>query len=121
VPLRVLTDEHIGPNVALELQAIGLDVVSVQHRGLLHAADWELLRWCFQNSRAICTKNAEEFRKHHQRWLARGDEHAGILVIPWAWSNEVLREALAEFLRGSDCPESLRNRIESLPAPRGMP
>jgi hypothetical protein len=44
VPVRLLTDEHISPEVAHQLTNAGFDVICARDRGLLGWDDWDLMR-----------------------------------------------------------------------------
>jgi predicted nuclease of predicted toxin-antitoxin system len=81
VPLRILLDEHISPTVAHELTELFYDVAAVRDRGLLRLDDWDLMAWCVQNHRAICTKNRAHFEREHRLRQQRGQDHHGILIV----------------------------------------
>jgi predicted nuclease of predicted toxin-antitoxin system len=97
VATRVLTDEHISPTVAHRLVALGFDVVCVRDRGLLGWKDWQLMPWCIEHHRTICTNNGPDFVREHDRCLARGDDHPGVLIIG-DWTPDEIYWALRSFL-----------------------
>jgi predicted nuclease of predicted toxin-antitoxin system len=97
VPLRILTDAHISPGVAHQLTAIGFDVVCTRDRGLQDWEDWDLIAWCNQEQRAICTKNRRHFEREHRRCVERGEHHYGVLIIG-EWTTNEIYWALRQFL-----------------------
>jgi predicted nuclease of predicted toxin-antitoxin system len=72
VPPKLLLDEHLSSTLAHRLTDMGFDVTSVRDRGLLGFEDWDLTEWCDSEGRAVCTRNAPDFRKEHEKYLARG-------------------------------------------------
>jgi hypothetical protein len=111
VALRLLTDEHISPEgVAYRLASLGYDVVPMRDRGLAsrRVQDWDLLTFATREDRALCTKNRADFERLHHDCLARGDLHAGVLVVP-----EELQAGLFAELRRylENAPDDLINQI----------
>lgn len=115
MPLRVLTDEHVAPEVSHRLQSIGYEVACVRDRGLLRCEDWELIRWCIDHQFAICTRNRRHFEREHQRCQARGEGHYGILILEVEWTRDDVFWALRQYLEGDPDPALLMNRVEYLP------
>ena len=107
--LHVLLDEHISPAVAHELTALFYDVLAVRDRGLLHLDDWELMAWCVQDQRAICTKNHAHFEREHRHYQQRGQNHYAILIIG-DWTTDEIYRALQQFL-GSRPDEPLLDQL----------
>jgi hypothetical protein len=60
--LRILTDEHISPQISHRLTALGYEVVCVRDRGLLRYEDWDLIRWCIDHQHAISPATPEFVR-----------------------------------------------------------
>jgi predicted nuclease of predicted toxin-antitoxin system len=116
VPLRVLLDEHIKPEIAHRLTELGYDVVCARDRGLANRKipDWELMRWCIINERAICTQNGPHFRREHEECQRRGEQHYGVLVVGRMWSTEQIYWALREYLEASPDPALLMNQVIAL-------
>lgn len=113
MPISILTDEQISPQVAHRLVQDGFDVICVRDRSLLGWNDWELMDWCIQNGRAICTKNGPDFEREHARCLARGEEHPGVLILE-EWPRDVIYWALRQFLEENDDPTLLMNQVVRL-------
>jgi hypothetical protein len=114
VPLRVLTDEHVTPEVSHRLQAVGYEVACVRDRGLLHCEDWELMRWCIDHEYAICTHNRRHFEREHRHCQARGEVHCGILILEVEWPRDDIYWALRQYLEGDPDPALLKNQVEYL-------
>ena len=110
--LRILTDEDISPTVARRLLQLGYDVLPVHDRGLLGWEDWDLMRWCIQNQRTICTVNGDDFEKEHRRCRLRGEDHYGVLIVG-DWTTEEDYWALKQYL-DEDPDRTLVNQVVSL-------
>jgi predicted nuclease of predicted toxin-antitoxin system len=78
---RLLIDEDLSPQIAYSLATAGIDATSVRDRGRLGDVDWVILRYCTADQRAIITANARDFEKLAADWQARGEDHAGILIV----------------------------------------
>lgn len=115
MPIRLLLDAHISPQVAYRLSALGYDVVPVRDRGLLHAEDWELMAWCIQHQSTMCTQNGKDFEEQHRRCQVRGEDHYGVLVVSGRWTQEQTAEALRLYLEAYADPPI--NRVVNLSAP----
>jgi hypothetical protein len=58
----------------------GFDVLTTQQAGLDTASDEQQLAFATAERRAILTFNIRDFAPLHERWLAIGRSHAGIVV-----------------------------------------
>jgi predicted nuclease of predicted toxin-antitoxin system len=105
----VLTDENISPRVAHGLTTLGFDVVCVRDRGLTGKPDWELMRWCVPEQRAICTEDLDDFARQHREYQAKGLDHYGILTVG-DWTTGDIQTALQRLLEAA-VPEALMNRL----------
>jgi predicted nuclease of predicted toxin-antitoxin system len=113
VPIQVLTDEHISPQVAHQLAAAGFDVICARDRGLLGWEDWDLMRWSIEHGRTICTKNGADFEREHHRCQQRGENHYGILVME-DWNRTEVYWALRQYLEADPDPALLTNQVVRL-------
>jgi predicted nuclease of predicted toxin-antitoxin system len=111
----LLLDEHLSPTVAHRLTALGFDVTSVRDRGLLGLDDWVLMDWCDREGRAIRTRDDEDFEREHNRRLARGAIHFGIVAVG-DWTVEETFVALKAFLETTEDADLL-NKFVTLAAP----
>jgi len=101
VPPKLLLDEHLSPTLAHQLTERGFDVTCLRDRGLLGFQDWDLMEWCGSEGRAICTRNAPDFKKEHEKHLARGEMHFGIITVG-EWTTERTFAALAMLLENTE-------------------
>jgi len=114
VPLAILLDEHISPDTAYRLNALGFDVVPLRDRGLLGRKDWQLMRWCREHHRVMCTRNSTDFEEEDRRFRQRGEDQAGVLVVGREWTQEEIYWALRQFLEGNPDLAHLANQVVSL-------
>jgi predicted nuclease of predicted toxin-antitoxin system len=112
VPLRILLDEHIKPDIAHRLTEEGVDVVCARDRGLANRKipDWELMRWCIDHGRSVCTKNAKDLEREHERCRARGEDHPGVLTVG-DWSPDAIYWALRQYLESQPDPALAKNQV----------
>jgi predicted nuclease of predicted toxin-antitoxin system len=115
LPIAILLDEHIKLQTAYRLMEQGYDVVPARDRGLLDWDDWDLIKWCREQRRAICTRNGPDFEREHEHCRQRGDEHFGVLVVGNDWSQEEIYWALRQHLEASPDPALLMNQVIRLP------
>lgn len=84
--MRLLLDEHYPPVIAEQLRRRGFDVIAVVEHPvsdpgtLRRMPDDELLRRASAQGRALVTENTRDLAAIHRRFLARGEDHAGILI-----------------------------------------
>lgn len=95
--LALLLDEHLSPSIAHELATLLYDVTCARDRGLLGMADWDLIDWCTDNGRVICTQNARHFERGHRRYQAQGKVHFGIVIVG-EWTTPETFQALRTLL-----------------------
>jgi predicted nuclease of predicted toxin-antitoxin system len=112
---KLLLDEHLSPSVAHRLTELFFDVTCVRDRGLAGLKDWQLMEWCVNEGRALCTENARDFEKQHEQYLAAGTDHHGIITVP-EWPTEQLFRTLQAFLARTDGADML-NRLVALDEP----
>jgi hypothetical protein len=104
--VRVLLDEMHAPAVAVELRARGYDAVAVKERSeMIGVADHDLLVAATEDRRAVVTENIKDFALLHQRLIAAGEHHGGLVFthprrFPRGARNHVrvLSDALAMFI-----------------------
>lgn len=121
--MKLLLDEMISPRVSRELRHGGFDVVAVKaDRPELEAlADAEVLRHAAAERRAVVSDDILDFQLIHNRMLAEGEKHYGILftddvAMPRSKASIPLWvETLKRFLEANPAEGALRNRISFLP------
>jgi predicted nuclease of predicted toxin-antitoxin system len=79
--VRLYLDEDLGPLVARLLRGKGIDAVSVHELGLTGYPDAEHLDRAAREGRCVVTANRDDFLRLTAERLARGEPHAGVLVI----------------------------------------
>ena len=107
--ISLLCDEHIPYSVVKGLRRRGLDVVTVQEKGLSSADDEEIMQYALNNNLCIYTRDTD-FLRHHKA----GSKHAGIIYHhPLAYS---IGEAIRRILILNEVAESeeLKGRIKFL-------
>lgn len=121
-PLRLLLDEMISPRVARELRESGHDVQAIKRDrpDLGGAADRELVRKMASERRAIVTNDVDDFQLLHDRLIAAGDEHGGMIFTSDATmprnkaSIPLWVKRLGELLSAHNDENALRNRVQHL-------
>lgn len=79
-PPKLYLNEHLSPRLAVQLRKHGFDVVTSQEAQLLSADDDEQLAYATAQQRALVTFNFSDFVTRHERYLAEGEEHWGIVL-----------------------------------------
>jgi hypothetical protein len=95
--------------VVSALRRLGIDVLTVLEVGRVGMNDDEQLRFAASLGRAVYSLNARHFARLHHEFVAQGETHAGIIVIPRQryGIGEKFRR-LQQLLKSTDA-EALRN------------
>lgn len=113
--VRLYFDEDAGENaVVLGLRARGIDVLTTREANQIGASDPNQLEFATRQGRSIYTFNVGDFARLHLDYLSRGNEHAGIIVIPdqrYSVGEKIRR--LAGFI-SRVTPTDMINRMEYL-------
>ncbi len=119
--MRLLLDEMISPRVARELREQGQDVQAVKERSeLVGRSDRELVRQMVAERRAIVTNDVADFQTIHDRLLAAGEEHYGMVFtfdVTLPRTKDAIPQwvlTLSELLAVHNAEDSLRNRVHHL-------
>lgn len=75
--IQFYLDEHVPRAVTEGLRRRGVDVLTAQEAGMLHAKDEQHLAFALSEGRVIVTQDADFLRLH-----AAGRPHAGIVSVP---------------------------------------
>jgi hypothetical protein len=112
---KLCVDEDAREDAVVSaLRRIGIDVLTVLEVGRTGIGDVDQLRFATSLSRAFYSLNARHFACLHREFLARGEQHAGIIVIPrQRYSIGEKTRRLARFVETTDA-ESLANSIHFL-------
>ncbi len=121
--MRLLLDEMISPRIARELREKGHDVQAIKRDRpeLAGQADREIVQRMAKERRAIVTNDVVDFQFIHDRVLAEGERHAGLI---FTFDETMARnkatipkwvETLAALLDAHRDDEPLHNRVVHLP------
>ncbi len=118
--MRLFLDEQISPAVSDHLRVRGYDVVSPHDLGTCGRSDADHFAWAADNRRGIVTYNIPDFRLIADQYLARGQDHFGLIfvserTIPQRDPGALLR-ALEAVLKGHPEADALRSQVVFLPA-----
>jgi predicted nuclease of predicted toxin-antitoxin system len=121
--LRLLLDEMISPRIARELRNQGFDVQAIKsdRSDLETVADREIVPRMVAEKRAVVTNDVLDFQLIHNRLLAAGEEHYGLIFTNDASmprnkaSLPLWIRALRELLEANPADDALRNRVFHLP------
>lgn len=120
--MRLLLDEMISPRIARELRERGWDVDAVKlYRPDLEARpDREIIRRMAEEKRTVVTNNVADFRPIHDRTVAAGEDHSGMIFTydaPMPRSRAAIPlwvDTLEDFLRRHPGEDALHNRVHHL-------
>jgi predicted nuclease of predicted toxin-antitoxin system len=120
--VKLLLDEMISPATARQLRDRGHDVQAIKRDRpeLESVSDTELVQRITVERRAIVTNDVDDFQPIHDRTVARGDEHYGMLFtydtsMPRNRASIALWvQTLEEFLQQHPDDAALHNRIHHL-------
>ncbi len=83
MPPKLFVDEDACEEaVVSSLRRFGIDVLTVLDVSRAGIRDDEQLRFATSLGRVLYSLNTRHFARLHREFLARGEEHAGIIVIP---------------------------------------
>ena len=105
-------DEDVHGALAGALRKRGYDATHAIEQRRLGVSDESQLVFAADEERSLMTFNVGDFVQLHNRWVAEGREHAGIIVSRQLPVGETLRRLLA-LLQKEDA-ESLRGQIHFL-------
>jgi predicted nuclease of predicted toxin-antitoxin system len=79
-PPKLYLNEHLSPRLATQLRSYGFDLTSSHGAGMLSSDDDQQFALAVSEQRAIVTFNSSDFVELHQRCIAAGQEHWGIIL-----------------------------------------
>ncbi len=103
--MKALLDEQLSPRIAELLRDRGHDVQAVvDRRDLAGRSDRAILEIAAAEERAVITNNVKDFRPLAAERLARGESHAGLILLPSTrirtrGAVEMLADAIEQILR----------------------
>jgi hypothetical protein len=110
-PKLFVDEDACEDAVVSALRQIGIDVLTVLDVGREGIDDADQLRLATSLGRAIYSLNARHFARLHQEFVARGEDHAGVIVIPrqrYSIGEKIRR--LQRLLESTDA-NALRNNL----------
>jgi predicted nuclease of predicted toxin-antitoxin system len=121
--VKALLDEQLSPWIAELLRDRGHDIQAVvDRRDLAGRTDRVILEIATAEDRAVITNNVKDFRPLAAERLARGDSHAGVILLPSTRTRtrgavEMLANAIEEIL--AEHPDGLLATERWLPLAPG--
>lgn len=107
--MRLLLDEHVSPEIARRLRALGHDADAARERADVRGlSDRALLSLARSEGRAVVTENVADFAALHREAILRADHHSGmVFTSPTRFPRRRraigrLVRALAELLAATD-------------------
>jgi predicted nuclease of predicted toxin-antitoxin system len=122
--VKLLLDEMISPKIARELRAKGdFDVQAIKgdRPDLEAVADREIVRRIAAEQRTLVTNDVLDFQLIHNRMLAVGEEHYGLIFTSDSTmprnkaSIPLWVKTLEKILIENPAHAALKNRIQHLP------
>jgi hypothetical protein len=110
--LRLFFDEDVHAALAGALRKRGYDAVLALEEKRLGLSDEAQLIFSTEQNRCLVTFNVGDFVRLHNRWVAAGREHAGIIVSKQLPVGEMLRRLLS-LLQKED-GDSMRGQVRFL-------
>jgi predicted nuclease of predicted toxin-antitoxin system len=111
--VKALLDERLSPRIAELLRDRGHDVQAVvERRDLAGRSDRVILEVGVAEGRAVITNNVKDFRPLAAERLARGESHAGLILLP---STRTRTRGAVEML-ANVIEQILRERPDGMPA-----
>ncbi len=121
--MRLLLDEMISPRIARELRGAGHDVQAVKkdRPDLIGRTDREIVQRMAVEWRAIVTNDVGDFQEIHERLMATGEDHAGMVftfdaTMPRSKAAiDLWVQSLAALLGDHADERALQNQVVHLP------
>lgn len=81
--MKALLDGQLSPQIAVLLRQSGFDVVAAADRiDVVGCSDRVILEIVSSDQRGVVTNNIKDFRPLAAERLARGQSHAGLILLP---------------------------------------
>lgn len=111
-PPKLHLNEHMSWHLAEQLRKYGFDVTSTLELGMVEADDDVQLAFAVSQQRAIVTINHKDFEPLHEKYLAEGKDHCGIILSTEETVHEYRRRLLR--LLNTLSAEDLKNQMRWL-------
>lgn len=121
--MKLLLDEMISPKIARELRTRGFDVQAIKadRPDLASIADQEIVRRMAAEKRTIVSNDVLDFQLIHNRLLAAGEGHYGLVFTNDATMPRNKKaiprwvDTLDQPLSANPTDDALRNRVLHIP------
>lgn len=112
---KLYVDEDASQQAVVSaLRRKGIDVLTAYDAGREGRTDEDHLRFAATHGRAVYSLNVSDFTRIHIEFLSRGEEHAGIIIIPrQRYSIGEKARRIAQLVKNTDA-EELRNSLHYL-------
>jgi len=111
-PPKLYLNEHLSPRLATQLRSYGFDVTSSHGAHMLSSDDDEQFALAVSEQRAIVTFNFRDFVELHDRYIACGKEHWGIILSTEERTGTLVHRLLR--LLNSVTADELKNTVRWL-------
>jgi len=108
-------DEDTQSTALIEaLRARGLSVLTTTEGRMSERTDEEQLRFAVSEGRVLVSCNVADFARLHSSWMASGQEHSGILLVPQQrWGPGEISRRIVRLLVAAE-PHGLHNQLRFL-------
>ena len=76
-----LDEDSMRRSLVRALRARGIDVITALDAGMIEREDRAHLAYAAEQGRVVCTFNVGDFYRLHSEYVARGQRHAGIVLM----------------------------------------
>ena len=111
-PPKLYLNEHLSPRLATQLRRYGFDVTSSHGADMLSTDDDQQFVFAVSEQRAIVTFNFSDFIELHERHIAAGQEHWGIILSTEERTGTLVHRLLR--LLNSVTADELKNTVRWL-------
>lgn len=92
--ITLLIDENVDDKLGPALRRYGYIALTAREAELKGRKDEDLLEYAAQNKMALLSHDIADFAKLHERWLAEGKEHYGIILTSTTEFRPLLKKVL---------------------------
>lgn len=92
--IALFIDENVDDKLGPALRRYGYVALTAREAELKGRKDEELLEYAVQKKMAILSHNIADFARLHERWLAEGKEHYGVILTSTTAFRPLLKKVL---------------------------
>ena len=93
--IHLYFDEDVSVGIVENLRTRGFDVLSARDADTLGKSDDDQMLYAVSQQRAIVTHNRTDFERQHEKFLAQGLKHYGVIIAKRRKDGEVAAKLLA--------------------------